>query len=297
YSILILSRRSTRVRRLVLSQSSILNFLFLGAALLSFSGWMLGDYFIMKQRREEIQYLRVRSDEEAISLRSHHERELRGIQTRHGVEMVALKTQLEEQREKLLSLREQVESSRQLLANWKDLRQKVRASLPRKQKSLLSGQDLVDELQNGISSLHGDLEDLIASIPSKWPTNGWISSRFGNRKSPWTGKKKFHSGIDIANHRDTPVYAPGDGVVQYAGRNGGSGKNIVLNHGQSITTHYGHLSKLLVKMGDRVHKEQQIVKVGNTGKSTNPHLHYEIRVGGAPINPRRKLLKQNPPPS
>jgi murein DD-endopeptidase MepM/ murein hydrolase activator NlpD len=210
--------------------------------------------------------------------------------------MVALKTQLEKQREKLLSLREQVESSRQLLANWKDLRQKVRASLPRKRKSLLSGQDLVDELQNGIFSLHVDLEGLIASIPSKWPTNGWISSRFGNRKSPWTGNKEFHSGIDIANHRGTPVYAPGDGVVQYAGKNDNRGKNIILNHGQSITTHYGHLSKLLVKTRDRVHKEQQIANVGNTGKSTNPHLHYEIRVGGVPINPRHKLLKQNPPP-
>ena len=84
-------------------------------------------------------------------------------------------------------------------------------------------------------------------------------------------------------------------MVEFAGRNGGLGKLVVLNHGQGITTHYGHLSKIQVKQGDEVRKDQKIGTVGSTGKSTNPHLHYEVRVNGVPIDPRRHLLENNFP--
>ncbi|MCH8056136.1 MAG: M23 family metallopeptidase [Deltaproteobacteria bacterium] len=111
------------------------------------------------------------------------------------------------------------------------------------------------------------------------------------RRDPWTGKPEFHSGLDIPKPIGTPVYAPGDGVVDTVKRSKVNGRTLGLNHGQGITTRYAHLSKIQVKKGDRVRKGQQIAIVGNTGKSTNPHLHYEVRINGVPIDPRRKLIK------
>ncbi|MCZ6452166.1 MAG: M23 family metallopeptidase, partial [Deltaproteobacteria bacterium] len=215
------------------------------------------------------------------------------LKSKHNEELNTLRAQVQVQQEKLLALRDRAKASQQLLVNWKGLRKKIQDSLPRKRRSSLKGQQVVGELETLLSSLEGELEGLIASMPSEWPTKGRLSSRFGRRRSPWTGKSQFHSGIDIANRQGTPVYASGDAVVEFAGIKSGNGKTIVLKHGQGITTLYGHLSKIYVKKGDRVRKNQKIANLGNTGKSTSSHLHYEVRVNGTPIDPRRKLLKRN----
>ena len=174
------------------------------------------------------------------------------------------------------------------------MRKKIQASALREHESSLTGPELVDELETSLASLQGELETLIVSIPTEWPTKGWVSSGFGKRRSPWTGKTAFHDGIDMANRRGTPVIAPGDAVVEYAGKNGGYGRTIVLNHGQGIITRYAHLSKIYVKKGDRVRKNQKIANMGNTGKSTNSHLHYMVQINGIAIDPLRYLLKQRP---
>jgi murein DD-endopeptidase MepM/ murein hydrolase activator NlpD len=244
------------------------------------------------KHRREVTEMSARHKQTLTTMGAKHQKEVNAISSMHNEEMNTLNTLVEQQREKLLALQDQAVASQQLLANWKGLREEIRHSLPRKRRSSLTGQEIVGELESTLTSLQGDLEGLIASIPSEWPAKGWVSSRFGRRRSPWTGKSDFHSGIDIANRRGTPVYAPGDAVVEFAGTSNGNGKSVVLNHGQGITTLYGHLSKMYVKKGDRVRKKQKIANVGNTGKSTNPHLHYEVRVNGAPINPRSHLLKQ-----
>jgi murein DD-endopeptidase MepM/ murein hydrolase activator NlpD len=120
---------------------------------------------------------------------------------------------------------------------------------------------------------------------------GKITSGVGDRVSPMTGRIEFHSGLDIPNPTGTPVYAPGNGTVEAAGEMNGNGRTVVLNHGQGITTQYLHLSKINVNPGEQVRKGQQIAEVGSTGQSTSPHLHYEVRVNGVPIDPRRSLLK------
>ena len=261
--------------RLGVSQRTIRFCLCMGAALLILIGWAVTDYLRMKHEGEKE----------------------RNLKAQYTVESRRLKAYVQVQQEKLLSLQERIKASQQILANWKGLRKRTQASTLRKRKSSLSGQELVDELETSLTSIQNELEGLIASIPSEWPAKGWLSSRFGKRRSPWTGKKEFHSGIDIANRRGTQVYAPGDAVVKFAGRNGSSGRTIVLNHGQGITTQYAHLSKIYVKKGDRVRKNQKIANMGNTGKSTSSHLHYVVRVNGIPIDPRRQLLKQMPPSS
>ena len=151
----------------------------------------------------------------------------------------------------------------------------------------------VERQKVSFSELHGHLLDkkvLLASTPSIWPARGWVTSGYGYRISPFTGLRQFHQGIDIANRFGTPVVAPADGVVVKVGMDYSFGKHIVISHGYGITTRYGHLAKLLVKKGQKVKRGQIIGRMGNTGKSTGPHLHYEVVVNGRPKNPMMYIL-------
>ncbi len=141
-----------------------------------------------------------------------------------------------------------------------------------------------------LSEVVEDKKSLLASTPSIWPTRGWLTSSYGYRNSPFTGQREMHKGIDIATRFNQPVKAPADGVVTYAGRKGGLGKVIVVEHGYGYSTRFGHNSRLVAKVGDRVKRGQIICYVGNTGRSTGPHLHYELRINGVPVNPFNYLL-------
>ncbi len=130
-----------------------------------------------------------------------------------------------------------------------------------------------------------------ASTPSIWPVNGSITSRFGPRVSPFTGKKALHAGLDIGARRGTEIRAPGSGKVVVAAYDGRMGKFIRIDHGYGIETTYGHLSKILVKYGDRVHRGDLIGLVGSTGKfSTGPHLHYQVAVNDKVVDPIHYIL-------
>ncbi len=137
-----------------------------------------------------------------------------------------------------------------------------------------------------------DQKSLLASTPSLWPARGWVTSDFGQRLDPYTADRVMHAGMDIAAPHGKEVFAPSDGTVVFAGLEGGYGNVIVIDHGYGIKTRYGHLAKLLVKAGDRVKRGAHIAAVGNTGRSTGPHLHYEVRVNGIPQNPRKFILEE-----
>ncbi len=130
-----------------------------------------------------------------------------------------------------------------------------------------------------------------ASLPSVWPTRGWVTSGFGALRS-WGGRKRVHEGIDIAGPRGTPIVVPGDGVVTYRGYKGGYGRTLVVDHGYGISTLYGHCSQLYVNEGQHVRRGMIIATVGNTGRSTGPHLHYEVRVDGVPVDPMMYIVEQ-----
>lgn len=134
-----------------------------------------------------------------------------------------------------------------------------------------------------------DKRSLYASTPSIWPTRGWVTSHFGNRMSPFSGIVKFHEGIDIAAQTGTPIMAPADGVVIKAGFVTGYGNLLELSHGYGIKTAFAHNSRLNVKAGQRVKRGDVIAYVGDTGSSTGPHLHYEVRMNGLPVNPVRYM--------
>jgi len=134
-------------------------------------------------------------------------------------------------------------------------------------------------------------KSLLQATPSIWPTRGWVTSGFGYRKSPFTGLPEKHEGLDIAARKGAKILAAADGVVIMAGREYGYGNMIEIDHGYGLVSRYGHNSKHLVKPGDRVRRGQTIALVGNTGRSTGPHLHYEVLLNGVPVDPRNYILE------
>jgi murein DD-endopeptidase MepM/ murein hydrolase activator NlpD len=148
--------------------------------------------------------------------------------------------------------------------------------------------------EQGYASLQEHIQDNVARLratPSLLPAQGWISSEFGHRINPFSGRKTFHAGLDIANFTGTPVYSPADGVVSFAGPRGGYGNVVQIDHGFGIITRYGHNSRIVVKRGDRVRRGEKIAEIGSTGRSTAPHLHYEVVLNGKPVNPRPFILE------
>ncbi|MBW1842521.1 MAG: M23 family metallopeptidase [Deltaproteobacteria bacterium] len=147
--------------------------------------------------------------------------------------------------------------------------------------------------EKAFESLYKDLEmkrNILSSTPSIRPSKGWISSGFGRRKSPFTGLGEFHKGLDIANRKGTPIIATADGIVTFSGKKGLLGKVIRVDHGHGIVTRYGHLQKILKKRGEAVKRGDIIGLMGNSGRSTGPHLHYEVFLNGIPINPNRYIF-------
>ena len=173
--------------------------------------------------------------------------------------------------------------------------------LTRKHNSLLREMhEQVDQLQmasgnqnQGFESLFKHLQDqqsLLASTPAIRPCKGWKTSNFGYRISPFTGRREFHKGFDIANRKGTPIVATADGVISFAGSKGLLGNAIYIDHGHGMVTRYGHLDKIAVKRGKPVKRGDKIATMGNTGRSTGPHVHYEIHMNGIPVNPEKYIL-------
>lgn len=136
-----------------------------------------------------------------------------------------------------------------------------------------------------------DKNEILETTPSISPTLGWVSSSFGSRLSPFTGDLSQHRGLDIAADMGTPIRAPASGLVTAASMDPGYGKFVTIDHGHGIVTRYGHCSQLYVKAGQRVRRGDVIGAVGSTGRSTGPHLHYEVRLQGVPVNPERYILE------
>ncbi len=125
----------------------------------------------------------------------------------------------------------------------------------------------------------------LESMPSVWPARGWLTSRFGPRVSPFTGRAQHHAGLDIAAAKGTPITAPARGRVAYVGRKGPLGNALVIDHGFGVRTVYGHNDKVHVAVGQTVERGDVVAAIGNSGRSTGPHLHYVVEVNGKPKDP------------
>jgi murein DD-endopeptidase MepM/ murein hydrolase activator NlpD len=163
-------------------------------------------------------------------------------------------------------------------------------STPSTEKTFGVLKDLLGALEDRLTTVRKGVEgnqQFAAAVPSLWPTSGWLTSRWGTRRDPLTGERDFHSGLDISSSRGTPVLATADGAVQLAAFNGAYGMSIEVDHGYGIATRYGHLSRYRARVGDKVKRGDVIGYVGSTGRTTGPHLHYEILLNGKPTDPEK----------
>lgn len=142
----------------------------------------------------------------------------------------------------------------------------------------------------------GDMRDTstkdwlrLAQAPTLWPVQGRVSGSFGERIDPFSGEGAFHRGVDIAADVGTRIIAPADGVVRFSEIVNGYGRTVLIDHGNGISTLYGHMSGYAVTPGELVHRGDTIGYVGQSGRSTGPHLHYEVRIFNTPVNPNKYL--------
>ena len=145
-----------------------------------------------------------------------------------------------------------------------------------------------DDRNQSLVLLYDALEEkrhYLESMPSVWPAKGWLTSRFGPRISPFTGRRQHHSGIDIAARRGTAIYSPARGRVSSVGSRGPLGNNLTIDHGYGVKTFYGHAHEIFVKVGDTVERGAKIASIGSSGRSTGPHLHYGVHVKGKARDP------------
>jgi len=222
--------------------------------------------------------------------------------------------QIAQQRETIDSFNRRVADLRQEMTGWRELHARIWEPFgPEltpgardtgiggafKASDRLSPKDEVTRLTESVTEQGEYLRALdrlmaragkaLAALPSRWPVRGGVNSEFGNRLSPWTRVTEFHSGLDINARPRTPVRAPAGGTVTFAGTQEQYGITITLDHGQDVRSIYGHLAQVAVKQGERVQRGQVIAYTGNTGRSSGPHLHYEILVKGHSVNPRAYL--------
>jgi len=237
-----------------------------------------------------------------------------GLWTGHAIarrQIAALRRATDDQRLALASYQRQIPAIREEIGSWKALHAKMWKSLdpagaPPESEAATDGESPAevalrpeDELEfvaRGVAEEGPRLRELgravtrtsmtLASLPIRWPIHGPVNSEFGPRRSPWNGMPEHHRGMDIGSPPGTPVRSPAAGMVLTASAHGRLGKHVTLDHGNGVRSIYGHLEAVDVKAGDHVDKGQVIGRVGSTGRSTGPHLHYEVLVEGQPVDPR-----------
>ncbi len=296
FTVLIVPEKVARVRRLQLPKRLLQIGGAIGIALFLFSIYLMVDYIGAKMKMGEFRRLREETKNQRIQIRQFAskiddlEREM--VRLRQFDTKLRIITNLEKPTKgaKAMGIGGSSGEMEQSLLS-PGIRQEQLIS--RMNHELETLKDETGFQEQRFIELHELLENqrsLLASTPSISPTWGWITSGFGYRVYPFTGEKKMHDGIDIATATGTPIVAPADGIVTFVGTEGTYGKMILINHGYGLVTAYGHCSEIFVNSGQKVKRAEKIAAVGNTGLSTGPHLHYEVRVNGVPVNPENYLL-------
>ena len=167
------------------------------------------------------------------------------------------------------------------------------SNLSNKKESIF---EKLENLENELDNLVLNLQNMVVrlnSAPSILPVTGIITSGFGYRKSPFTGRRELHRGVDILNEDGTPIISTADGVVKELSFNSLWGENILISHTNDIETQYGHLKEIKVKVGQEVKRGDIIATLGRSGRATGPHLHYQILVKGTPVDPIDYIIEEN----
>ncbi len=306
-SFVVLSSSGAPAKQICTSKTSIHLFGVVIIAVFAAIGYIVYDYYNL---RETTSFLQNREVYIASQLEEiHHQR--KQIQE-FANEINSLKGKLLElngfeKKIRIIANIEKTNDSGNIFGVGGSIPEDLDAQLPLKEKHNSLMRDMHEQIeqlsrasgsqQEEFESLLKSLEDqqnLLASTPAIRPISrgvkSWITSRFGYRKSPFTGRREFHKGYDISSRKGTPVLSTADGVVTYAGKKGLLGNIIVIDHGHGMITRYGHCYKILKKRGDKVKRWETIALMGSTGRSTGPHVHYEVHLNGIPVNPEKYIL-------
>ncbi len=306
-SFVVISNSGAPAKQICASKASIcLVSVFIIASLISF-GYVVYDYFQLKQTMVSMQSRAVHLTNELGEIQNQRKQ----IQE-FANEINSLKNHLVslnnfEKKIRIIANIEKTDDSDNIFGVGGSIPEDLDARLPLMEKHNSLMRDMheqIDELnrasvhQKGeFESLLKSLEDqqnLLASTPAIRPISrgekSWVTSSFGFRVSPFTGQREFHQGFDISSRKGTPILATADGVVTFVGKKGFLGKTIIIDHGHGMVTRYGHCQKFLKKRGEKVKRWEPIALVGNTGRSTGPHVHYEVHLNGIPVNPYKYIL-------
>ena len=296
FTILVFPRGLHKVRKITVSQGGMFTLLFLIFMLLLSISWFTTDYIKIKNKIPELQYLKKENRFQkthiiALSKKINHiNQHMAKLQEFEHKLRIMTNLEPSKQQDQLLAVggsnTPTLASGYQLEEVHKGLIQQMHKSL----ENLETKTSIASISQSQLNDFLKEQKSILACTPSIRPTDGWFSSGFGYRISPFTNRREFHKGIDIATRIGTPVIAPADGLVVHAGKEGNFGKMIAINHGYNVKTRYGHLNKYRIKNGQYVKRGQIIGEVGNSGRCTGPHLHYEVLLNGVPVNPIRFIL-------
>jgi murein DD-endopeptidase MepM/ murein hydrolase activator NlpD len=295
-TIVLLPESGSRVRQLKIPQSLLLGSLLVILSLAFVIPWGLMEYRAVKAKLPKLSQLEKENRQQKVQLASLTDR-IDRINNR----LIEL-NEFDQKLKVMVNLETEEENSQFLGIGGSDpslLDPGYTIEKAHERLVTLMHQSL-DDLDTAISIQMNEKEELykflenqkslLAHTPSVWPTHGWLSSGFGKRISPFTKEEEFHKGIDISTRLNTPIIAPADGVVSLTGKDYVMGNMLMINHGNGMKTRYGHMARILVKKGEYVKRGQEIGLVGNTGRSTGPHLHYEVYLNSLPVNPRRYIL-------
>ncbi len=274
-------------------------------AIVSFSGlgWLLKDYLILRQILPEKDHMSEQIAEQTHTI-AQQRKQIQALASKiNDLKTNILVLNEFEKKVRIIANLEHKEDQEGLFGMGGSIPEDINTSLPlneshaqllRKMHSQVETvSSATDVQQESFKFLLDKLEakrNLLAATPSIRPVDGWMTSRFGYRKSPFTNRKEFHKGVDIATRKGTPIIAPADGVITFAAEKGLMGNMLTINHGYGMVTRYGHIHKFLKGKGEKVKRGEAIALVGNTGRSTGPHVHYEVHLNGVPVNPEKYIL-------
>jgi murein DD-endopeptidase MepM/ murein hydrolase activator NlpD len=301
YTILIANRKTGVVRRLTLNRAPIILGAFFAVSMTGLAGLMT----MGMSRSTDAEVVGLRASNENLKLENDSYRAATGELASQISSLQTALRQLADQAQLDPATREAMEKLPAVVKSQAMGGGAVPADLAAASKATAATGGPAAGTLGVLRDLLGVLEDRLASVrtkvegqqalaratPSLWPMLGvWYTSGFGARKDPFTGEQEFHTGIDLAADKGTPVHATADGTIESAGYNGNYGNSILIEHGFGISTRFGHLSRFAVVTGQSVKRGEVIGYVGASGRATSPHLHYEILFNGTPTNPLRLLV-------
>ena len=296
-SILFFGHHTSKTRQLKVSKKSLKILLYLSAFILLAGVFFLSDYLQVKKRAFDV--YRLRQEMKGQTSQIHYflakveelERQLSGLKDfDRRIRIIANLERREQGNDPLMGIGGPSPSDiREKLKGGEDekaLILQMRSDVERLQSETVSSGESLSQLLRLLLVK----KQLLAHTPSIWPVQGWITSVFGYRTHPLTGLSQMHEGLDIANRVGSTIIAPASGIVSDIQTDQFFGKTIVISHGFGIITRYAHLHKVFVRLSQRVERGDKIGELGMSGRTTGPHLHYEVKINSIPVNPVQYIL-------